>query len=237
MRQEGLAPDPGCEWDKGGGFTKRGPGDSQMHSPGSCFLSVSCGPISGHRVAARGKWRWTGATPPFCRPVRARGCCAIHICAAPPGGVAPVSIIPSGKARDDTLTGKMGCRSIPDIHNNKERLEALRKQAVEKLRGRRAYRCPRCGCQSYEKDFDRTRRRDTYQLKSPSSERRGPVFEPPHRVENQRFPTGCVVLLTPQSAPPTKESRLPAGSRPRPREGPVLMGRDKQERVKKSPAW
>ncbi len=81
-----FAPDPGCEWDIGGGFTKSGPGDSQMHSPRSCFLSVSYGPISGRRVAARGKWRWTGATPPFCCPVRARGCCAIHICAAPPGG-------------------------------------------------------------------------------------------------------------------------------------------------------
>ncbi len=80
------------------------------------------------------------------------------------------------------------------------------------------------------RDFDRTRRRDTYQLKIPSRERRGPGFEPPHPVENQRFPTGCVVLLTPQSAPPTEESLLPAGSSPRPREGPILMGRDKQER-------
>ena len=142
MRQEGLAPAPGCEWDMRGGFTNGGPGDSQMHSPRSFSLSVSYGPISGHRVAARGKWRWTGATPPVCRPVRARGCCAIHICTTPPGGVAPVEIIPSGKARQDTLTGKMGCMSTPDIHNNKERLEALRKQAVEKLRSRRAYRCP-----------------------------------------------------------------------------------------------
>ena len=108
MRKEGLTPDPGCEWDKGGGFTKSGPGDSQMHSPRSCFLSVSCGPISGHRVAARGKWRWTGATPPFCCPVRARGCCAIHICAAPPRGVAPVEIIPGGKARNATRDGQDG---------------------------------------------------------------------------------------------------------------------------------
>ena len=167
MRQEGLAPDPGCEWDKGGGFTKSGPGDSQMRVPRASFLSVSYGPISGHRVAARGKWRWTGATPPFCCPVRARRRCAIHICATPPGGVAPVQIIPSGKARDDPLTGKMGCRSPPDIHNNKERLEALRKQAVERLRDRRAYRCPRCGGQSYARDFDRTGRRDPYQLKIP----------------------------------------------------------------------
>ena len=58
-----------CEWDKGGGFTKSGPGDSQMHSPRSCFLSVSYGPISGHRVAARGKWRWTGSAPAALTPV------------------------------------------------------------------------------------------------------------------------------------------------------------------------
>ena len=130
MRKEGLAPAPGCEWDKGGGFTKSGPGDSQMHSPRSFFLSVSYGPISGHRVAARGKRRWTGATPPFCCPVRARGRCAIHICATPPGGVAPVQIIPRGKAREWHPDGQDG--SSPDIF--KERLEALRKQALDRLR-------------------------------------------------------------------------------------------------------
>ncbi len=97
VRKEGFAPDPGCEWDKGGGFTKSGPSRSQRRFPRSFFLSVSYGPISGHRMAARGKWRWTGATPPFCCPVRARECCAIHICAAPPGRVAPVPSLPAGR--------------------------------------------------------------------------------------------------------------------------------------------
>ena len=117
-----------------------------MHEP----FFLSCCPLYGYGStpglggAARGKRRWTGATPPFCCPVRARGCCAIHICAAPPGGVAPVQIIPRGKARNDTVTGKVGRMSVPGIHE--QRLEALRKQAVEKLCGGRAYRCPHCGC-------------------------------------------------------------------------------------------
>ncbi len=67
------------------------------------------------------------------------------------------------------VTSKMGRMSAPDIHE--ERLETLRKQAVERLRARRAYRCPaaaigaskwtvpRCGevCES-------PWRRDVYEL-------------------------------------------------------------------------
>ena len=37
-----------------------------------------------------GRSELDGRAPPFCCPQRARGCCAIHICATPPGGVAPV---------------------------------------------------------------------------------------------------------------------------------------------------
>ena len=62
-----------------------------------------------------------GSAPPFRCPDRARRSCVIHICAAFPGRVAPVPLIPSGTARNDTMTGKMGCISVPDIH--KERLE------------------------------------------------------------------------------------------------------------------
>ena len=42
------------------------------------------------RGADPGDRKWTGATPPFCCPNRARRHCANHICATPPGGVAPV---------------------------------------------------------------------------------------------------------------------------------------------------
>ena len=51
------------------------------------------------------------------------------------------------------LTGKMGRMSVPDIHE--ERLETLRKQAVERLRARRAYRCPHCGYRSFQMDCPR----------------------------------------------------------------------------------
>ena len=47
----------------------------------------------------------------------------------------------------------MGRRSAPDIHE--EQMETLRKQAVERLRGRRAYRCPDCGNRSFQRDCSR----------------------------------------------------------------------------------
>ena len=54
-------------------------------------------PYSRLRRVARGNRKWTGATPPFRCPDRARWRCAIHICAAPPGRVAPVPLIPAGR--------------------------------------------------------------------------------------------------------------------------------------------
>ena len=51
------------------------------------------------------------------------------------------------------VTGKIGRVSAPDIHE--ERLETLRKQAVERLRTRRAYRCPHCGYRSFQRDCPR----------------------------------------------------------------------------------
>ncbi|MDE2926517.1 MAG: hypothetical protein OXT71_08985 [Acidobacteriota bacterium] len=41
------------------------------------------------------------------------------------------------------VTGKIGRVSAPGIHD--QRLEALTKPAVERLRIRRAFRCPDCG--------------------------------------------------------------------------------------------
>ena len=46
-------------------------------------------PYSRVRRADRGIWRWTGATPSFRCPNRARRRCAIYICATPPGGSLP----------------------------------------------------------------------------------------------------------------------------------------------------
>ena len=51
------------------------------------------------------------------------------------------------------VTGKMGRMNSPDIHE--ERLETLRKQAVERLRARRAYRCPDCGYRGFQRDCSR----------------------------------------------------------------------------------
>ena len=51
------------------------------------------------------------------------------------------------------VAGKMGRMSTPDIHE--KRLETLRKQAVERLRARRAYRCPDCGYRSFQRDCAR----------------------------------------------------------------------------------
>ena len=50
-------------------------------------------------------------------------------------------------------TGRMGRMNVPGIHE--QRLEALRKQAVERLRIRRACRSPDCGYRSFQRDCSR----------------------------------------------------------------------------------
>ena len=50
----------------------------------------------------------------------------------------------------ESVAGKMGRMSVPGIHE--QRLEILRKQAVERLRARRAYRCPDCGYRNFQSD-------------------------------------------------------------------------------------
>ena len=116
VRKGGLVPIRECEWDMRGGFTKSGPGDSQLRFPRSLFLSILYGHIPGFDVPARGNRRWTGATPPFRCPVRARWCCAIHICATPLGGVAPVSIIPAGRPLPRCLKTCCGHQRRPFPH-------------------------------------------------------------------------------------------------------------------------
>ena len=51
------------------------------------------------------------------------------------------------------VAGMIGRMSVPDIHE--QRLEALRKQAVDRLRARRAYHCPDCGYRSFQRDCPR----------------------------------------------------------------------------------
>ena len=48
------------------------------------------------------------------------------------------------------VTGNMGRVSAPAIHE--QRLEALRKQWVERPLARRAYRCPDCGYRSFQRN-------------------------------------------------------------------------------------
>ena len=59
----------------------------------------------------------------------------------------------AGRPEMTPVAGKMGCMSAPDLHE--KRLEALRKQAVERLRARRAYHCPDCGYRSFQRDCSR----------------------------------------------------------------------------------
>ena len=52
-----------------------------------------------------------------------------------------------------SVTGQMGRMSAPDIHE--QRLEALRKPALERLRAPRAYRCLDYGYRSFRGDCPR----------------------------------------------------------------------------------
>lgn len=51
------------------------------------------------------------------------------------------------------VTGEMGRMNAPDIHE--QRLETLRKRAVERLRSRRVYRCLDCGYRGFQRDCSR----------------------------------------------------------------------------------
>ena len=93
-----------------------------------------------------------GSDPPFLLPGAGAGVLRhSHLRNTPWGGRSRLNY-PCGKARDDTRDGR-GRMSTPDIHE--ERLETLRKQAVDRLRARRAYRCPHCGYRSFQRDCSR----------------------------------------------------------------------------------
>ena len=68
-------------------------------------------------------------------------------------GGAPVPSLPAGRPEITPVMGEMGRMNAPDIHE--ERLETLRKQAVERFRARRAYRCPDRGYRSFQRDCAR----------------------------------------------------------------------------------
>ena len=91
-------PRMGCENDVGGRFTDDPGRDSQRH--GSRFLCGCCGyawccPVgAANRAAPTG----TGATPPADALVMAWAGAGFHKPCTAPGGVAPVPMIPGGKA-------------------------------------------------------------------------------------------------------------------------------------------
>ena len=63
---------------------------TQANSPISLFcLWLRPDPRTPAPAARTGKSEVDGSDPPFCCPDRARGRCAIHICATPPGGSLP----------------------------------------------------------------------------------------------------------------------------------------------------
>ena len=88
-----------CEWDTSGGFTNSGPGDSQIRFPRSLFLSMSYGHIPGS-VVPIGEIGGGRERPPCFASRIGTATGAVFTCAASPGRVAPVPIIPSGKARN-----------------------------------------------------------------------------------------------------------------------------------------
>ena len=95
---------------------------TQTNSP----ISFSClwlRPDPRTPAPARGNRRWTGALPLIAARIGR-------------GGGAPVSMIPAVRPEMTPVMGEMGRINTPDIHE--QRLETLRKQAVERLRSRRA---------------------------------------------------------------------------------------------------
>ena len=77
-----------------------------------------------------------GSDPPFLLPGAGAGVLRHSHLRNTPWGVAPVAIILAEGHEKTPVTGKMGRMSAPDIHM--ERLETLRRQAVGRLRARRA---------------------------------------------------------------------------------------------------
>ena len=96
VRKGGLVPIQECERDIRGGITRIGPGDSQIRFPRSHFFSMNCGHIPGSAVPL-GEIGGGRERPPFLPPGSAPVAGVVFTRAAPPGRVAPVPTIPSGR--------------------------------------------------------------------------------------------------------------------------------------------
>ena len=83
-----------------GGFTKSGPGDSQIRFPRSFFLSVSYGPRTPGRRCRSGRSEVDGSDPPFLLPGSGTGAlCNSHLRNTPWGGRSRLNS-PCGKATE-----------------------------------------------------------------------------------------------------------------------------------------
>ena len=117
------------------------------------LLLIQLRPYSRVRRADRGNRRWTGATPLFAARIGHGGVAQLTFAQHPLGGRSRPNCPWREGHKKTPVTGKMARMSTPDIHE--QRLEALRKQAMERLHLRRAYRCPDCGYRSFQRDCSR----------------------------------------------------------------------------------
>ena len=82
-----------------------------------------------------GKSEVDGSDPPFFLPGAGAGVLRnLHLRSTPWGGRSLPKYPLAGRPQMTPLTGKMRCMSTPDIH--RQRLEALKKQALERFRAR-----------------------------------------------------------------------------------------------------
>ena len=89
-----------CANDAGVRFTLRRPGDSHGASRLSADAAASCASADRPASAVRAALTGTGATPPADALVMAWAGAGFHKPRTAPGGVAPVPMIPRGKAAD-----------------------------------------------------------------------------------------------------------------------------------------
>ena len=177
---------PGCEWDKQGGFTKSGPGDSQNRVPRSFFLSVSYGPEPRVGGAAPGDRRWTGATPPFLPPGAAKRCRLMCTARAIAWGGRSRPNYPWREGQEEERGP--GGPVPPDPPVAPEPLAAHIATSEPDARRGGASPPEPPGCEEIHTNQRSFQRGTVLRLDD---------LTPP--MENQRFPTGCFVLLPVQS--------------------------------------
>ena len=124
--------------------TSRMPFDLHLRFPRSLCRSCSYGQIPGRRRPYGENGGGRERPPLFAARCGRGGAAQLTLAQHPLGGVAPVSMIPGGKATNNTRGGQDGTRT-PDIHE--ARLKTLRRRALERLRRRHSCRCPHCAYQ------------------------------------------------------------------------------------------